>query len=718
MNKAAILRAAAAGSAIVLACAAQAQPPPPPPPPPNNGTAPSSSAPAPSAPASSTDNSGPIVPDSQFQKELPPLDPEIGKPLPPLGPIAPPPVAGATGPAVPGALPPADVPADPELTQPLTPLSSFDVTPPPPNPNQKPDESAPEPVHYQLVLEGFDKIGLDGRFRSLSALAEADGDATNGAQVSARAKEDELLAVRLLRSEGYYDATAVATVEQLPDQPGRLRVTVAAAPGARYAFGQIRIQGSETVPPGLAREALPLKTDDPIVAAAVEAGEANIRLRLPQQGYPFVDVGLRDILLDPATHVGDYTLPVDPGARSSFAGFTTDGNLAFDAKHVGILSRFKRGDLYDSRKVDDLREAMVATGLFRTVAAEPVRTGEKAPDGTEYVNIHVVQDKGPARSIAGTAGYNTGEGFRAEATWENRNMFPPEGALRVTGIAGTQEQGLRLAFQRSNWGQRDRTLLLQVEADRQSFAAYKGYLARIYGLVSRESTPIWQKRWTYAYGAEVVASNENEDRFPPITITNAHFIAGLIGQIGYDRSNNLLDPTKGFRLLARVNPEASLRKPTKPYIRNILEGSVYFPAAKNITLAARTRVGSIYGATIADLAPSRRLYAGGGGSVRGFGYQELGPKDAKGNPIGGRSLVEFALEARYRFGNYGIVPFIDAGNVYESQYPKLSGMRFGAGIGGRLYTNFGPLRVDVATPIGRRKGESRFAIYVSIGQAF
>jgi translocation and assembly module TamA len=277
---------------------------------------------------------------------------------------------------------------------------------------------------------------------------------------------------------------------------------------------------------------------------------------------------------------------------------------------------------------------------------------------------------------------------------------------------------LRLAFQRSNWGKRDRTLLLQLEADRQSFAAYRGYLARLYGLVSRESTPIWQKRWTYAYGLELVASNEDEKRFPPISITDAHFIGGLIGQLGYDRSNSLLDPTKGFRLLARVNPEVSLRKPTEPYIRNILEGSVYYPATKSLTVAARSRVGSIYGATISELPPSRRLYAGGGGSVRGFGYQQLGPKDAKGRPIGGRSLIEFSLEARYRFGNYGIVPFIDAGNVYETQYPKLSGMRFGAGIGGRLYTNFGPLRADVAVPLGRRKGESKFAIYVSIGQAF
>ena len=87
-------------------------------------------------------------------------------------------------------------------------------------------------------------------------------------------------------------------------------------------------------------------------------------------------------------------------------------------------------------------------------------------------------------------------------------------------------------------------------------------------------------------------------------------------------------------------------------------------------------------------------------------------------PIGGRSLTEFAMEGRYRFGNYGVVGFIDAGQVTESSTPGFSDLRFGVGVGGRLYTNFGPLRVDVATPLGRREGESRIAVSISIGQAF
>jgi translocation and assembly module TamA len=653
----------------------------------------------------------PIVTDSQFEEALPPLDPALNQPLEPIDPNATP------FPPVPG--PVEDTPlGDPALTEPLPPISSFDVQPAPEGTAAQADADEPPPVHYTLVVEGMAETGLEGRFRGLSALDDAEGEAVNGAMIAARAREDEALVVRLLRSEGYYDAVATSAIEQLPDQPGRLRVTIAVAAGDRYNLGAIAINGADTEPAGMARRFLPLQTGHPIRAVDVEAAEANVLLRLPQEGYPFPELGLRDIVLDPETHVGDYALPLEPGPRARFAGFTTEGDLAFDAAHVGVLSRFRRGDLYDRRKVDDLREAMVSTRLFSTVSAEPVLTGESAGDGAQYVNILVRQDAGPARSLDASAGYSTGEGLRLEAAWEHRNLFPPEGALRIAAIAGTQEQNLSVRFRRNNWGQRDRALLLQFDVGRRDFEAFQGYTTRLYGLVSRESTPIWQKRWTYAYGAEILATNENRNGTAKISLSDAYFIGGLIGQIGYDRSNSLLDPTRGFRLLARVNPEASLRNGANFYIRNLIEGSVYYPVGESFVLAGRARFGSIFGIARDGLAPSRRLYAGGGGSVRGFGFQELGPRDAANVPLGGRSLSEFAIEGRYRFGNYGVVAFVDAGQVSEAQYPDFSDMRFGVGVGGRVYTNFGPVRIDVATPVGRRAGESLINVYVSIGQAF
>ena len=104
--------------------------------------------------------------------------------------------------------------------------------------------------------------------------------------------------------------------------------------------------------------------------------------------------------------------------------------------------------------------------------------------------------------------------------------------------------------------------------------------------------------------------------------------------------------------------------------------------------------------------------------MRGYGYQDIGPRDVDNKPIGGRSLAEFAIEARVRFGDFGVVPFFDGGNIYTQALPRFTGMRYGAGLGVRYYTSFGPIRVDVGTPLNRREGDPRVAVYVSLGQAF
>ena len=646
---------------------------------------------------------GAIVPDSEFESALPKVDNDPNAPLAPL--------PAFDDPAAPA--------PDPALSQPLPPLATFDVATPT-EPVKEEEAEAAATIRYRVAVEGLKDVRLEGRFRSLSALDKGDGEAANGAAVAARAREDERLATTILHSEGYYDAVVTSRVEPVPNEQNRVVATIDAVPGPRYKLGAIAVTGPATVPPGLVAEALKLKSGDPIVAAEVEAGEANILLRLPQQGYPFVELGKRDVLLDPATQIGDYTLPVTPGPRGSFGAIATEGKLAFDAKHIDVLSRFEAGELYDSRRVDDLREAMVATGLFSSVAIEPVKTGRPGPDGTEQVDLKVVQQAGPPRTLAASAGFQTGQGFTLRGSWTHRNLFPPEGALILTGIAGTQQQGASATFRRNNAGKRDRAVSLSLNALHEDYDAYEAYTASLIGRISRESTPIWQKRWTWNYGFELIATDERRRDPTRVRDDGTYFIAALPGQIGYDRSNSLLDPTKGFRLTARVSPEISQKAkgPFDKYVRTLLDGSIYYPAGESFVLAGRVRLGSIAGAPRDVIAPSRRLYAGGGGSVRGFGYQQLGPRDANNDPIGGRSLNEFAAEARYRFGDYGVVGFVDAGQVYRSSMPKFSNLRYGVGLGGRLYTNFGPLRVDVATPIDRQKGEAKVTVYVSIGQAF
>jgi len=629
----------------------------------------------------------------------------------------------------------ADAPVnDPEIDDPLTPIDSFDVEPFDESQYTEADDSEQTAaLRYDYRIDGLESLEESGKtqvrpvsaddirslFEELSALGEADGKAANGAMVSARMQEDQQLLVDIMTGQGFFDASVNGMVE-LPETEGeKLTVVLQVEPGRRYDLGAIIFDADRAVPEDLiARNFVP-KTGEPIVAERVLAAEANIAVVLPQEGYPFAETGQRDILLDPETGTGDYTLPVNIGPRSSYGEIITTGTTAFDADHIGVLSRFDKGELYDSRMVDDLRKALVATGLFSIVSVKPTASGEAAADGTEYATINVEQVAGPPRTLAGSAGYSTGQGFRLEGSWTHRNLFPPEGALIASGVAGTQEQGASLTFRRSNAGRRDRTVELGISALHSDFEAYEAFTGKLAGRISYDSTPIWQKRLTYSYGFEILGTNEQDFNFTTGERDRRTFyVAALPGQVTFDTTDSLLDPTQGFRLSAKLSPEASLGSGTQIYGRGLLEGTAYFQVDDGIIIAGRTRVGSIAGADRELIAPSRRYYAGGGGSVRGFGYQELGPKDIENRPIGGRSLVEAAAEVRYRFGDYGIVGFVDAGQVYTSSTPGFDNLRYGVGIGGRFYTNFGPLRVDVATPINRQPGESRISVYISIGQAF
>ncbi|MET3725627.1 autotransporter assembly complex protein TamA [Sphingomonas trueperi] len=676
----------------------------------------------------------PIVTDKAFEAALPKLSDDINAPLEPIGgfqkpaaakPNAAPPAA-PTAPATPVQQTPVVVdeqgfapagPEAPEMAAPLPPLAEFKVEP---VADTADDGDKAPAIRYTTEVDGLAELRLDDEFRSLSALQHGKGKAANAAMVTARAREDEKLALRLLKSLGYYDGTATSSIAQNPPNSGNLRATIIASPGKLYRLGSVRIESDPTNPPGLLDRELNLNPGDPIQADRVLGAEANVSLRMPQQGYPFIELGQRDIVLDDATHTGDYTLPVTLGPRASFGQIQTAGRRqVFTPEHINVFRRYREGQVYDSRKVDDLRQALIATGLFSTVSVEPQRTGKPGPDGTEQVDLLVRQVAGKARTLAGELGYSTGQGVKAQASWAHRNLFPPEGALTVSGILGTQEQALTTTFRRSNAGKRDRTFLVTASLNHQDYDAFEAFTSTLSARISRDSTPIWQKRWTYYYGAELVGSNEDRYNYSlGKRDRGTWLIAAIPTFLGYDTSDDLLNPTRGYRIKGNLSAETSVRGSVRPYARAMLEVDGYYPVTSSIVLAGRVRAGSISGVSRDDLPPSRRYYGGGGGSVRGFGYQELGPRSPDDKPVGGRSFNEFGIEARYRFGNYGIVPFLDAGQVYEGTAPTGRNLRFGAGIGGRLYTNFGPLRIDVATPIARKKNESKIALYISIGQAF
>ena len=638
----------------------------------------------------------------------------------------------------------AQTPGSAELdpTAPLDPLPDLGVdwpdmnAPDAPAPIEDPSVTTPETVEaaptgpemdsaearrYSVSIDGLQAVDggpeLAKAFDAQSALREGRGDSANAAQIDRRSRADAELLAEHLRSRGYYDAAVVPRIETAQ---AMIQVVLEAEPGRQYTFQSVELPGLDAAGEQAAslRQAFAVQPGEPVIAQdVIDAGTA-LQLALGEEGFATAEVGEQQIEIDHQSFTASLVLPVQPGPVARFGEISVSGQPPFSPSHIETIARFEPGDPFKRSEVNDLRRALIATGLVASADVRLVPSADR-----QVMNVDVRLEPAPMRTIAGELGYGTGEGVRAEASWQHRNLINPEGAVTFRGVAGTNEQLVSAELRRSNFRRRDQTLGLIALASNIDRDAYRAKTLQISGLIERQSNIIWRKKWTWSYGADLIATDERgifDD--PTNKETRTFLIAALPVSLRYDGSNDLLDPTTGFRLGGRLSPEISAHGGKFTYGRIQIDASAYRPVSDSVVVAGRVRVGTILGAKASDIAPSRRFYSGGGGSVRGYGYQQLGPRDAFGDPIGGRGLAEFSLEARVRLkafgGNFGVVPFIDGGTLTSNVTPDVGNWQFGAGIGVRYHSSFGPIRLDVGTPLNPRSGDARVAVVVSLGQAF
>jgi translocation and assembly module TamA len=569
------------------------------------------------------------------------------------------------------------------------------------------------------------------RFKQLSTIEEYD-DNGSAARLAAQARQDQDLLERMLRVYGYYDALVLRSIgggegEQATVQPN---VRFDIIPGKQYAFGAIDLGTLADAGPDYPalRSAFEIQTGDPLLQDKIDEERADLDEALGESGYPFAAIADPSLLIDHAREQGDLTMLVTPGGKYRFGKITSNLPKFMSGKHLAEIARFDPGDIYQRSLQLDLRRALQATGLVATSKLTPVEATPPANGEPGTVDIAVEMTKAKLRTIMGSIGYGTGEGFKAEGSWEHRNLFPPEGALKLRGIAGTREQLAGVTFRRNNFHGRDKVLTIDAFASTLDYDAYDARTVSLVGSLERLSTLLYQKKFSWSLGVELTATGERQatasgsggQNFGP---RQTYFIGAipLYGQ--FDTSDDLLNPTKGYRLSAHISPETSrTNKDQSFYVRARGDASYYYSVSDKIVLAGRVRLASIPGAPLSAIAPSRRLYAGGGGSVRGYGYQAIGPHDDQGDPTGGRSLVELSAEARIQTpwlgGALGIVPFVDAGTVGSSSTPSFNEIKIGAGVGVRYLTGFGPIRVDVGVPLNPGPKDGPVGVYVALGQAF
>jgi len=227
------------------------------------------------------------------------------------------------------------------------------------------------------------------------------------------------------------------------------------------------------------------------------------------------------------------------------------------------------------------------------------------------------------RRLELVASYSTSEGAGGDARWTRYNQFRRGDTTSVFARASTMTVGW-VSTSACRTRQRARqTLKGSAFVYQQLTSAYQetgvGTSLDVERKFDRTSYVTLGASLDYSRTREVSAGSLAR-------LGRSQIAAALLGAMALDRSDDPLDPKRGWRLEARVEPTLISGDSTLPYLKMQSQGSAYLPfdPKGRTVLAGRRKVGSILGGAIPDVPASRRFYAGGGGSVRGYTYQGVG----------------------------------------------------------------------------------------------
>ena len=590
--------------------------------------------------------------------------------------------------------------------------------------SDKEDAEIVDPLRYSVSIEVPDADkDLRKKLEAASALKgdeERPVSGSLGLMTKARSDREQLVAA--LYANAYYEGVVDITIDgksldELPPDaefsgPQPVPVVVTIQPGRKFVLGNIRLEGDAA---GLMGADYGLIAGGDASSVAVLKAEARIVRALKEEGRPLAKVTGREIVADHATSTLDVTLTLAAGPVAGYGETTVEGTQAVDRDFTAYMAGLKPGKRYSPEEIDEARERLLALEVFNSVTLKEADKLDAA--GNIPIGVQVSERKFRYFGVGGT--FSNTEGLGVEGYWGHRNLFGHAEKLRIDGaISGIGSNAIGklnynagIMFEKPGVIGPASKFFANLKTVYEHPDAYDRFSTKGGFGVSYELTP-----------RQTVSAELSLD-YSKITDSfgkHDYLIASVPLQYVFDNRDDKLNPTKGFRALAYAEPSYDLLNGAT-FVKLKAEGSAYraLDSAGRFVAAGRAAIGSIVGASLQEVPADRRFYAGGGGSVRGYAYQGIGPKAADGQPIGGLSWFETSIEMRYRVTDtIGIVPFVDAGTVSTKQFPDFADVKVGAGVGLRYITPFGPLRVDAAVPLNRGPGDPRFGIYAGIGQAF
>lgn len=539
----------------------------------------------------------------------------------------------------------------------------------------------------------------------------------------------------LYRDHGYYAARASYTLDWNP-QHDAVRIQIAVEEGLPTRLSSWGVDLSE-MPGGEAAwrkellDGLPLQAGDVFTIKRYGAAKELLLSRLADRGFPDATLsGGGDVDASQATATVWWR--VHPGARVVVGDIRIEGLSSVSEELVRRELKFHSGDLYSGQALERTQRALYELGLFLWVTVAPVtdESGSGKDQGSslspeiELVRpiLITVRERKP-RSVRLGVGYGTEDSLRLQAGWIDRNFLGRADPLEVRTQYSSLASTAQITLREPHWPDTDTVTLLTVKLTNETPPAYDARTASARIGLERVLAEHWKGRLAYNLAWSSVHDVPFITQELLSNPARRYLLSFFELGVRRDTTDDPLDPTRGTWLDFSIEPAAEALGSQLDYVKYLLEGRAFVPIGPTV-LASRMRIGTMvpFGNTsAADLPVTELFYSGGSDSVRGYGYQKLGPIGAEGEAVGGASLLEGSVELRFPIWSAlrGVV-FVDAGQLSLQAWEwRPASLLYASGLGLRYKTPLGPIRFDVGVPLNPPNGGVQsYRLWFSIGQAF
>ncbi len=516
------------------------------------------------------------------------------------------------------------------------------------------------------------------------------------------------------RAHGYLEATVTAGEVQLDSIRNTAKIRIAISEGELTTLESVAFFGNQSQPDSLLMRKAGIRSGDPFETPKIDAAVREMLALYANQGY--LDAQIQpDTKINLETHRAMVDFIISEGIQYTVKNIRCEG---LEKTRPFVVDRellLHPGDIVRYSSLIETRQRLFRTGLFQNVQIQTI-TPEEADSAKKDIRLEFQEFK--SIRLGASIGYATVEQARARLELYNANLFGTARKIGLTGQISFIQRSLEASYSQP-WilGQRwNNDLTFKYEF--QEEPSYELYRKIGKGVLWRSLSPAFTLSFQYRYETA---------KFANVTLAETPVdlkadISSLIVQQKYDMRDDIINSRQGSYLQWDNELAGSVLGATTDFFRTDVQARSFRSLTRSMVVGTALEIGWMDNWWTTRPTPlSERFYAGGPNVLRGFGYQQVGPKDVNGEPIGGNFKITWnVLELRQSVWKmFGIAAFFDAGNVWSSfRHFHLTDVRTSPGAGIRAYTPLGIIRLDVGLNPWKKDNEDDVRLYFSVGQAF